>query len=353
MNGQQSPHASGRQGSPRPSRRQVIKGAAVVGTATAVLVGGGVVGWQALTDRPSGPTTTVREGQAPSLEALADSAVSAGPGRDGIPSIDEPEFVPAAEAGFLSDDEPVFGLVHDGEVKAYPQQVLVWHEIVNDTVGGDPLAVTYCPLTGTVIGLSAPDGVQDLTFGTTGKLVNSNLYMYDRETGSQWPQLTGQAVTGPLKGTQLDAVPLVWTTWEQWRTEHPDTEVLSTDTGALRSYGTDPYGSYDDYPERGGYYASGRPVFPVLASSDRFGHKDVVVGVRVGEERLAIDKQLVRANGTVRADLGGTPVEARWDEELGTARVFQRAGDRWVEADFLDAMWFSWYAFYPDTRVRA
>lgn len=133
--------------------------------------------------------------------------------------------------------------------------MLVWHEIVNHTVGGEPLAVTYCPLTGTVIGFTGPPGTPELTFGTTGKLVNSNLLMYDRQTGSEWPQLLGTAISGPLKGTRLETVPLVWTTWKEWRAAHPDTRVLTTDTGALRSYGSDPYGSY---PDRSGYYIRGR-----------------------------------------------------------------------------------------------
>ncbi|WP_267246008.1 DUF3179 domain-containing protein [Streptomyces sp. PR69] len=337
---------------PRRSRRQAVKGAGAIGAAAVLLVGGGVIGWQAVSDRPSQPVTAVQPGQDPSLEALAGAAVSGGPGKDGIPSIDEPRFVAAGDAGFLSDDDPVFGLEHRGEVKAYPQLVLVWHEIVNDTVGGAPLAVTYCPLTGTVIGFSAPPDTQRLTFGTTGRLVNSNLLMYDRQTGSEWPQLLGQAVSGPLKGTRLDTVPLVWTTWGQWRTAHPDTQVLSTDTGALRSYGSDPYGSYDSYPDRGGYYAGGRPIFPVLASSDRFADKDVVVGVRVGAERLAIPKDVVRTKGVVRAEAGGVLVEARWDDRLGAARVVQQAGERWEPADHLDSMWFAWYAFYPSGQVR-
>ncbi|MFG3661027.1 DUF3179 domain-containing (seleno)protein [Streptomyces sp. NPDC047706] len=115
--------------------------------------------------------TAVQPGQDPSLEALAGAVVSGGPGgpggpgKDGIPSIDKPRFIPASKAGFLDDDDPVFGLEYQGEVRAYPQLVLVWHEIVNDTVGGEPLAVTYCPLTGTFIAFSAPPGVQGLTTG--------------------------------------------------------------------------------------------------------------------------------------------------------------------------------------------
>ncbi|MBT2401517.1 DUF3179 domain-containing protein [Streptomyces sp. ISL-100] len=334
---------------PKPDRRQVIKGAGVIGGVVVLLVGGGVLGWQAISDRPSETVPAVQPGQDPSLETLAGAAVSGGPGKDGIPSVDRPRFVAARDADFLEGDEPVFGLEYRGEVRAYPQQVLVWHEIVNDTVAGEPLAVTYCPLTGTVIGFAAPPGTPELTFGTTGKLVNSNLLMYDRQTGSEWPQLLGQAVSGPLKGTRLDTVPLVWTTWKEWRAAHPDTEVLSTDTGALRSYGSDPYGSY---PDRRGYYVKGRPFFPVLASSDRFPDKDVVIGVRVGQERLAIHKDLVRKARTVHAEVAGSQLEARWDDRLDTARVFQRVGDKWEPADFLDSMWFAWYAFYPNTQVR-
>ncbi|WP_336246799.1 DUF3179 domain-containing protein [Streptomyces cupreus] len=324
----------------------------MIGGVVVLLVGGGVIGWQAVSDRSSDPVAAVQPGQDPSLEALAEATVSGGPGKDGIPSIDRPRFVSARGATFLADDEPVFGLEHRGEVRAYPQQVLVWHEIVNDTVAGEPLAVTYCPLTGTVVGFSAPPGTPELTFGTTGRLVNSNLLMYDRQTGSEWPQLLGTAINGPLKGTTLDTVPLVWTTWKQWRTAHPDTEVLSTATGALRSYGSDPYGSYDAYPDRGGYYAKGGPLFPVLATSDRFPDKEVVIGVRDGQEQLAIRKELVRKEGAVQATVAGTRIEARWDEPLGTVRVLQRTGDRWQPADHLDAMWFAWYAFHPNTQVR-
>lgn len=337
MNGQQSP---------RPPRRQAVKGAGVIGAGT-VLLGGGVIGWQTLADRPD-PVTAVQPGQDPSLKALADAAVSGGPGKGRHPRHRQAPLRPRAPRRVPRRQRSGLRLGYRGEVRAYLQLVLVWHEIVNDTVAG-ALAVTYCPLRGTVIAFSAPPGVQDLTFGTTGRLVNSNLLMYDRQTGSEWPQLLGAAVSGPLKGTKLATVPLVWTTWKQWRTAHPDTEVLSTDTGALRSYGSAPYGSY---PDRTGYYVKGGPLFPVLATSDRFDDKHVVIGVRVGGGRLAIDKDLVRTNRIVRADAGGTAVEARWDEKLGTARVLQRAGDRWVSADFLDAMWFAWYSFYPNSQVR-
>jgi hypothetical protein len=327
-----------------PSRRQVLKGALALGGLGTLAVVGAVTLWPRHGENGSAPAAPVVPAKSPSLEALADAVTSGGPGKDGIPPIDRPQFVAANEAGFLGNDEPVFGLAYRGEVRAYPQLVLVWHEIVNDTVGGQRLAVTYCPLTGTVIGFTGLRGGQELTFGTTGNLVNSNLLMYDRQTNSEWPQLLGTAIRGPHKGERLGTVPLVWTSWRAWRAAHPDTLVLSTETGVLRHYGSDPYGSYTP---PGGYYVEGRPLFPVLATDDRFGPKDVVIGIRSGDATVAVLKELVRRQRSVPIMLAGTPVTAAWDEALDTARV--TGGSNGV--DVLDAMWFAWHAFHPDTEV--
>lgn len=326
-----------------PSRRQILKGVGVLGGLAAV----SALGWQALSTDDAPATATKGGGGDAELDELARSAVSGGPPKDGIPSIDEPEFVPVGEAGFLSDDEPVFGLIRGGEIRAYPQQVLVFHEIVNDTVGGERIAVTYCPLTGTVIGFTGLPDRPGLTFGTTGRLVNSNLLMYDRETDSEWPQVLGIAVSGELYGQRLLTVPLMWTSWRAWRTAHPDTRVLSADTGALRDYGNDPYGSY---PDSSGYYAGGEPIFPVQHTDDRFPPKEVVIGVRSGAGQLAIPKDLVRRERSVEAEVGGTAVRAEWDAALNAARVVRADGSD--HPDFMDAMWFAWHAFYPRTKVH-
>lgn len=334
---------------PNVGRRQALKGAGVVGGLAVV----GWLGWTVFTDdEPSrssqGRGGAARAGGEPDLDALADSAVSGGPGKDGIPSIDKPVFVSAADAAFLSDDEPVFGLVRGSEARAYPQQVLVWHEIVNDTLDDERFAVTYCPLTGTVVGFTGLPDRPGLTFGVSGRLVNSNLLMYDRETDSEWPQILGTAISGELYGQQLRTFPLVWSSWRAWRAAHPDTRVLSTDTGALRSYGDDPYGSY--LGGISGYYADGGPIFDVRYTDDRFGPKDVVIGIRTGERQVAIHKNVVKRNGTVRTTIGTTRVRADWDPDLDTARV-EISGDK--EHTVMDAMWFAWYAFYPGTEVVA
>ncbi|GGM51123.1 hypothetical protein GCM10012275_22560 [Longimycelium tulufanense] len=328
----------------RPSRRQVLKGAVVLGGLGTLATVGGVAVWH-WTGSPEGtPVPPLAPGERPSLEALADAVTAGGTGKDGIPSIDRPRFVPAGDASFLGDDQPVFGLIHRGEVRAYPQLVLVWHEIVNDTVAGERLTVTYCPLTGTVIGFTGVPGGPELTFGTTGNLVNSNLLMYDRQTNSEWPQILGTAIRGRHKGRRLGTVPLVWSTWKAWREKHPDTQVLSTNTGSLRRYGSDPYGSY---PGRSGYYFEGGPFFPVLVSDGRFPPKDIVIGVRGGAATVAVHRDLVRREKSVPVSLAGERLSVVWDETLETARVVGGEG----RVDALDAMWFSWYAFYPDTEV--
>ncbi|MGH9138115.1 MAG: DUF3179 domain-containing protein [Acidimicrobiales bacterium] len=370
------------------SRRSFVRGAAGLGA-----VGGlGYAGLRAFVSTGSpiaatgddGPPTTE---PADLLDRLADNVVSGGPPKDGIPAVDEPQFVGAADAVFVSDDDVVFGLVLAGEAHAYPQLVLVWHEIVNDRFPDGPISVTYCPLTGSAVGFrgTAPDG-DPYTFGTTGKLVNSNLLMYDRQTDSEWPQLLGAAITGVARGEVLDEIPVDWTTWSGWRRAHPDTVVLTTDTGYLRSYGEDPYGSYTPLS---GYYESDRLIFGVLHDDDRLPRKDVVIGVKHTDDRLAVSKTLVRERKAVRAAIGGEPVVVLHDPDLDEGRAFlerlpsgetvlsptdqpgryedDSSGSLWdasgtavdgpLEGETLprllslDVMWFAWAAFYPQTSL--
>jgi len=322
------------------------------------------------------------------LDALASSVVFGGPPKDGIPPIERPKYISVAEADkFLRADDVVFGLHYRGTVKAFPQIVLVWHEIVNEEIAGTKLSITYCPLTGSAVayaGRSKIDG-KPLTFGTSGKLVNSNLLMYDRQTDSTWPQILGIAITGRSKGQQLSAVPLTWTTWERWKRKHSDTLVLSRDTGHLRAYGRDPYGSYTQ--EGSNYYNSGGPFFPVMAKSDRFPDKKVVIGIKAGDEILALPKAEAAAAAVTHFSLGGRPLVAFYDDALDEIFAFDRrlegremrfgrrdgqivdeqtrtvwsaqgraaagklAGAQLPWATSFDVLWFSWYAFYPDTKV--
>lgn len=296
-----------------------------------------------------------------------EAAVSGGPPPDGIPAIDEPQFESASEAAdWLEDEDVVFGVIVNGEVRAYPQRILVWHEIVNDTVGGKNLAVTYCPLTGTAIGFERGD----TTFGVSGQLVNSNLIMFDRETESWWPQVAGTGIRGDREGERLAEIPVVWTTFDEWVDVHPEeTEVLSLETGHARDYRRDPYG---DYNPPSGYYVSDNLMFSVLHEDDRRDRKEVVIGARHQGHAVAFSKDALREHGSLETVVEGTRFLALYDPALDTGYVFRAlsaadelrfddltdgrygpeppAGRDWERINAFDAMWFAWAAFHPETE---
>jgi hypothetical protein len=300
------------------------------------------------------------------LEELQDSALQGAP-KDGIPAIDDPSFVPASDAE-LTDDDVVFGLADGDVVRAYPQRILVWHEIVNDSVDGTNVAVTYCPLTGTAMGFLRGD----TTFGVSGKLVNSNLVMYDRDTNSWWSQMLGTSIRGDYAGKSLQEFRLVWTRWGRWRRSHPDTQVLSRDTGYARDYEDDPYGSYT--PVDGYYHPESAAMFQPLTNDDRLARKAVVFGTRTPEGVAAFPREALVDSGLLRGELDGEAVVAVLDERFETAYVYEtdgadvaRDGDavavdgEQFEAHDLpltrvptyDAMWFAWAGYYPDTPIYA
>jgi hypothetical protein len=332
--------------------------------------------------------------EAPELSRFEEAVVSGGPGKDGIPSIDEPRFVSAEEMeNLLEPEDRIFVLDYNGDLRVYPQKILVWHEIVNDVVAGENLSVTYCPLTGSTVAFKgrAPGG-EPLTFGTTGKLVNSNLLMYDRQTNSEWPQILGRAISGDMRGTRLEEIPLVWITWKLWKERGSvEAPVLSAETGSVRSYGQDPYGSYSDLgrdpaSDRQNYYYSPQIFFPVLAESKRLAPKEVVVGVKAGDARLAVPRWDILEKRVWNLELGDRVLVAVGDPALETAWIFDRrledetlefepgeegslidqndgtwrreglklegpGGNELPAARFFEVMWFAWYAFFPDTRL--
>ncbi|MEF8806745.1 DUF3179 domain-containing protein [Natronomonas sp.] len=347
---------------------------------------GALAGCSSLQESPGGPsaggdTDTPVPGTVPtaderlplpmSPEALRDEARSGGPSKDGIPSIDQPRFVDAGDADFIDPGDPVFGVVRDDVAKAYPQKILVHHEIVNDELAGTPVSVTYCPLTGTVQGFERGG----TTFGVSGRLINNNLVMYDRATETWWPQILATSIPGPWNETpdieSLREFRLVWTTWERWQTHRPETEVLSTDTGHARNYSGDPYGGYNP---RTGYYKNDSLLFPALSDDDTFDRKTVVMGARTPNGAAAFLKDALRENGLMAGEIGGTPVLAVYDTGLDTAYVYRNVeegsfelqdgtavgedGTRYDPDDLplerihtFDAMWFAWAGYYPETNV--
>ena len=304
-------------------------------------------------------------------ESIRDHAQSGGPGKDVIPSIDEPSFVDADAVDFLEPGDPVFGVERGGDVKAYPQKILVQHEIVNDTLDGDPVSVTYCPLTGTVQGFDRGE----TTFGVSGRLINSNLVMFDRETDTWWPQILATSIPGPWNNppttSSLREFRLFWTTWDQWRTQYGDTSVLSVDTNFARNYSNDPYGQYNPIS---GYYERDSTLFSRLNDDDRYEAKIVVMGARTSDGAVAFLKSAIMSKNLMTGKIGGTPVLAIHDPRFETAYVYENPAEQSFEysdgrltardgSDFapdelpltrvhtFDAMWFAWIGYYPDSNV--
>jgi hypothetical protein len=258
--------------------------------------------------------------------------------KDGIPSIDEPGF---DDGGNVEPEDPVFGVEIDGEARAYPQEILAQHEIVNDIVGGKNVAVTYCPLTGTAIGYERGG----TTFGVSGDLVNSNLIMYDRATETRYPQILGVGTDGELRGRSLVEFDVTWTTWERWREEYPESPVLSRETSFVRNYDRDPYGGYNP---KSGYYENDRLTFSVMNRDDRYHPKKVFMGARDANKAVAFDKEKLRDEGTMSLETENGDYVATYEEPLNTASI-ERDGEAITT---FDAMWFAWSAFYPDTHVK-
>jgi hypothetical protein len=323
--------------------------------------------------------------------------MSGGPPRDGIPSIDAPQFVSSNEAAsWLVDNEPVIALEINGDARAYPLQVLTWHEIVNDAVGGVPVVVTFCPLCNSALVFDRRHGDEVLEFGVSGLLRNSDLIMYDRTTESLWQQFTGEGIIGDLAGEQLAFVPSALVSFADFRTAYPDGDVLSRETGFSRDYGRNPYEGYDTVgsnpflykgPVDGRLQAVERVVtvslpeagldlaYPLSTLSDAGvindtqGGRNLVVFHKPGTSSALgaasiAEGQDVGATGVFDAVLDDRKLtfraegEAIVDEEtgstwniLGQALAGPLAGQQLEPVVHGDHFWFSWAAFKPGTIV--
>lgn len=325
-----------------------------------------------------------------------DEVLSGGPPKDGIPAVDDPKFVSVKEAEeWLDDLEPVVSVTHNGETRAYPIQILMWHEIVNDNLGGEPVSVTFCPLCNTAIVFSGVFDNLELDFGTTGRLRYSNLIMYDRQTETWWQQATGQGIAGDLTGSQLTFLPASMVSWQQFKESYPDAEVLSRDTGYSRSYGRNPYVGYDNILNSPFlYYGPETPgELPATAR---------VLTLDINGEAVAYPYDVIDEVGVVNDTVGGEKIVVFWQpgvaspfdrsdiasgKDVGAAAAFSRVlngevltfsfvdgeivddqtGSVWnvlgegVSGDLkgesltqiisINHFWFSWAAFRPETRI--
>lgn len=322
-----------------------------------------------------------------------------GPPKDGIPALDAPRFVTAEAASrWLADREPVILLRLEGEAKVYPLQILTWHEIVNDSLAGVPIAVTFCPLCYSAVALDrrieGDDGPQTLSLGVSGLLRFSDMVMYDRQTETLWQQYTGEAIVGDLVGTALEVLPAQIVSFAQAREAAPDAPVLSRDTGYTRDYGRNPYVGYDDIDQT--------PLFYRGRTGGGLAPMERIVAVEVEGAFRAYPSSITRERVVLEDDLGGVPIvvlhtdgaatalgegEIAQAREVGSTGVFTRevdgrvlsfvledgtirdlqTGSRWavtgeaLEGDLEgvrlapvqhhDTFAFAWLAFRPETTV--
>jgi hypothetical protein len=310
--------------------------------------------------------------------------------RDAIPSVDFPQFISLENASLAVDAKDVvfvadFSTPDKQDVRIYPRGILVWHQVINDTgPNGERIAVTYCPLTGTLVGYYGKVGRYTPRFGVTGNLINNNTLLYDRSTGSLWPQILGMAIEGALKGQTLETFPLLWTTWERAVERFPQARALSQDTGFRRTYGRDPYGNYT---VNDSYYHDSMIVYPLVNWDKRLHPKTRVKAFTLAGMGYAVLLEHVRQQGAVNFEAGMIPLVALHDPGLDVVRLFHRSvrgasltldkvadefrdresktvwtpeglgvsgpyfGERLEPFPSFDSMWFAWAAFYPDVEV--
>lgn len=226
---------------------------------------------------------------------------SGGPPKDGIPSIDNPVFITQEEAaGWIEPAEPIIAFAHQEKARAYPLQILIWHEIVNDKIGDIPILVTFCPLCYSAIVFDRRIKNETHDFGVSGFLRHSDMIMFDRKTESLWQQFTGEAVVGDYTGTELTVLHSQIISFEQFRDAYPDGVVLSKDTGHQRAYGQNPYTGYDDI--------NNTPFLMDNIEDNRLPPMEKVIGVRISDTQKAYPYSLTRESVVINDNIEQTPV---------------------------------------------
>ena len=284
-----------------------------------------------------------------------DEILSGGPPKDGIPSIDKPKFIAAEQEMDLGELEPVIGLEINGEAKAYPLRILIWHEIVNDVLGGKPVSVTYCPLCNSAIVFEREFNGRVHDFGTTGKLRNSDLVMYDRQTESWWQQFEGKGIVGKYTDRELVTIPARLESFAKFKARHAKGKVLTPANRRIRQYGYNPYVGYDS---RKAPY----PLFRGDLPTDINPMARVVV-VKSKGKSVGVTMDLVRKSGPVKVD----DITISWEKGQNSALDASSIGkgkdvgnitaQRVLDGKTVDHVYdvtfaFVFNAFYPDQKIR-
>lgn len=271
-----------------------------------------------------------------------DKILAGGPAKDGIPAIDDPKFIAATKANHLQANDRILGIEMNGTTKAYPIGILNWHEIVNDEIDGNNFAVTYCPLCGTGVAFSSNVQGKNLDFGVSGLLYNSDVLLYDRQSESLWSQILSKAVTGELKGQKLKKLPVTHTSWSDWINTHPDTLVLSDQTGYSRDYRRNPYSGYEN---------SRALYFQVANKAPAYFHpKERVIGLEVGDKFKAYPFSEIDKAGKSKFtdEFAEQQFTINWSSKNQQASIADASGNQ-IAA--IEGFWFAWFAFHPDTEI--
>jgi uncharacterized protein DUF3179 len=277
--------------------------------------------------------------------------VSGGPPKDGIPAIDIPLFAPVPQIQDLAAGAPVISVAADGEPKAYPLRIMIWHEIVNDTVGGVPVAVTWCPLCNSSVVFDRRVGGRTLSFGTTGQLRNSDLVMYDRETESWWQQFGGDCIVGALLGSQLKLEPMRVESFGRFAARFPQGLVMRPPAGSERAYGVNPYAGYDraaaPFLYHGNYTGQVAPLARVVAVGNEAWTLDLLKKrgqIEAGDLVLSWQPGQASALDAADIDLG---------QDIGNVVVQRKTSRGLVDAVYDESFAFAFRAFHPDAPIHA
>ena len=268
--------------------------------------------------------------------------LAGGPPKDGIPALTNPVLLNALDATYLRPYDRVIGIELDGIARAYPISILNWHEIVNDKINKQQYAITFCPLCGTGVAFSSEVAGTVSEFGVSGLLYNSDVLLYDRNTESLWSQILGEAVSGKMLGEKLHAIPIIHTTWRDWLSRHPQTQVLSTETGYSRDYSRNPYLGYEQSRQ---LFFSVKNIAP-----DNYHPKEQVFGLEINGVYKAYPFIELEKNGHSRFKdtVNGISVTINWDSTNQSVTLTNSSG---VKIAGIQGFWFAWFAFHPDTLV--
>ena len=301
-----------------------------------------IIGCKSTSEAPI--TAQIIEEQPQVEEQPSYQLISSGLPQDAIPPINNPQFVSVEEANeWLSDNDLVIALIHKDSTKVYPLSIMRWHEIVNDNIANDPILVTYCPLCGSAAAYQRKiviDGSKtSLIFGNSGKVYNSNFIMYDKNTNSYWTQFEGRAIMGELAGKELPKINVHIVNWHDWKKAHPNSQVLSRNTGSSRSYDKDPYPFYTQNSDL---------IFPVEKQSSLLPTKEVIFGIMIENKEKAYPESILKQKAIINDVLSGARIKIQRDE---AGMVIATDLENGLTLPVQRSYWFSWYAFHPETKV--